>query len=332
MRRWFVHTIGQTDCDAPASPHDPSARAEASGARPFCHAGIDVILSSRSDEVAPHLAVHSFRFAIALGLLLVTGEARAVDPFEIQVYDATANPPGVPGLELHVNTVPIGLAASPSPPEYPEDHQSHFTLEPSLGVFPWWELGAYFETALRGDQAFDYAGVKLRSKFVTPPGWNSHWRLGLNVEFSLLPEGYDRSRWGNELRPIVAWESERFEFALNPIVDTSLADPDWRAGPSFEPCLMAVYKVQNAVSFGIEYYANLGPFSSGFLSTREEEHYLFEVFNLLSVQRFELNAGVGEGLTTGSNGLILKAILGYVWEKNPEPAPVSSLRSLMTSR
>jgi hypothetical protein len=25
--------------------------------------------------------------------------------------------------------------------------------------------------ALRGDQAFDYAGIKLRNKFVTPPTW-----------------------------------------------------------------------------------------------------------------------------------------------------------------
>lgn len=261
----------------------------------------------------------------ALGLLLLARQAHAVDPFEIQVYDGTANAPGVPGLELHVNTVPLGLGTSPSPPEYPENHQSHFTLEPSLGLFPWWEIGGYLETALRGDQAFDYAGVKLRNKFVTPPGWAVHWRLGLNIEFSLLPQGYDRSRWGQEVRPIVAWENERFEFALNPIIDTSLADPDWSAGPTFEPCFMAVYKVRDAMSFGLEYYTNLGPFSRGFLPPTEEEHTLYEVFNLLTVPRFELNVGVGEGLTAGSNRLVFKMILGYVWEKE-ERAPVASIR------
>jgi hypothetical protein len=135
--------------------------------------------------------------ATALAILLATSKAGAVDPFEIQVYDGTANPPGVPGLELHVNTVVAGLTSSPSPPEYPENHQSHFTLEPSLGLFAWWEIGGYFEAALRGDRAFDYAGVKLRNKFVTPPNWNPRWRLGLNGEFSILPQGYDRSRWGN---------------------------------------------------------------------------------------------------------------------------------------
>jgi len=254
-----------------------------------------------------------------LGVVIVSPCAHATDPFEIQVYDGTANAPGVPGLELHVNTVPIGLKTAPSP-EYPENAQTHFTLEPSLGLFAWWELGGYFEMALRGDQAFDYAGVKLRNKFVTPPAWDPHWRLGLNVEFSLVPQTYDRGRWANELRPIVAWENERFAFAFNPIVDTSLAGPDASAGPSFEPCVSLAYKVHDTVSLGIEYYANLGPFS-GFLPWQAQEQYVYEVVNLLSVPHFELNAGIGEGLTDGSNRLVFKTILGYSWEKDP-PKPI----------
>jgi hypothetical protein len=46
----------------------------------------------------------------------------------------------------------------------------------------------------------------------------------------------------------------------------------------------------------------------------------YEVFNLLSVKHFELNAGVGEGLTDASNRLVLKTILGYSWEADP-PKP-----------
>jgi hypothetical protein len=250
---------------------------------------------------------------------LVTRPARAVDPFEIQVYDGTANAPGVPGLELHVNNVTVGPKVPPVTLEYPEAHETHFTLEPSLGLFSWWELGAYFQAALRGDAAFDYGGVKLRNKFVTPPGWDSHWRLGLNVEFSLLPQGFDQGRWGNELRPIIAWESARFLFVVNPIVDTAFAGPDYRAGPTFEPCLSAVVKIDEAVSVGVEYYANLGPFT-GFLPWQEEEQYVYEVFNLLAVKRVELNVGIGEGLTDASNQLVLKTILGYTWDADDPPS------------
>jgi len=35
---------------------------------------------------------------------------------------------------------------------------------------------------------------------------------------------------------------------------------------------------------------------------------------LLSIPHFELNAGVGEGLTAASNGFVAKIILGYEWE------------------
>lgn len=127
----------------------------------------------------------------------------------------------MPGLELHLNAWPTGHRSS-SPPEAPLHGQYHATLEPSLGLTPWWELGAYLQSAVRTDDgAVDWAGAKLRSKFVTPPGWDAHWRLGVNLEVSYLPEAYDRSRWGSEVRPIVAWEDATWLFAFNPIVDRS---------------------------------------------------------------------------------------------------------------
>jgi hypothetical protein len=252
--------------------------------------------------------------AVALAFVLVTRRAAAIDPFEIQVYDGEANAPGAPGLELHVNRVFNGLTTGASP-ELPANHQTHFTLEPSFGVTPFWELGGYFETTLRGDGTFDYAGVKLRSKFVTPPHWQEHLRLGLNLEVSLLPEHYDRDRWGGEIRPIVAWENERWLFVVNPIVDLSFAGPDASAGPTFQPAAMAKVKIAGTVAVGLEYYTDLGPFS-GLLPLREEIHYLYEAADLISIPHFELNAGIGEGLTGASNAVVAKMIVGYVWEKD----------------
>jgi hypothetical protein len=258
---------------------------------------------------------------VLLGLLL-PGSARAVDPFEIQVYDGTANAPGVPGLELHVNRVFDGVRSA-EPPELPPHHQTHLTLEPSFGVTPFWELGAYLQSALLGDGSFDYAGAKLRSKFVSPPGWHEHLRIGLNLELSILPRRFDRSGEATELRPILAWESRAFLFALNPIVGIALASPGWREGPSFEPALMALYKWREQLAFGIEYYADLGAFASGFQPWSRQEHYLFEAVNLTSIPRLELNLGIGEGLTAASNSLIVKMIVGYAWE--PSPPKASSL-------
>jgi hypothetical protein len=271
----------------------------------------------------------TFVFMTVLGLLPARS-ARAVDPFEIQVYDGTANAPGVPGLELHVNRVFSGLKTAPSP-ELPQDQQTHFTLEPSLGLFPWWELGGYFQTAIRADGTFDYAGVKLRNKFVTPPGWHPHLRLGVNLEVSLLPERYDRNRWGGEVRPIVAWEDERWLFAANPIVDLSLAGPDSGAGPTFEPAVMAKVKIPDVVALGVEYYAAFGPIANPSPWSAIEE-YVFAAGDLLAVPHFEVNVGLGAGIGPGSNPFVGKMILGYVWEREPAKAEQPSSASASLAR
>src|SRR5580698_3434735 len=119
------------------------------------------------------MRLRALALVLSSALVLATRSASAIDPFEIQVYDGTANSPGSPGLELHVNRVFSGLTTAP-PPELPQNGQTHFTLEPSLGITPFWELGGYFQTSVRPDGTFDYAGVKLRSKFVTPRNWQPH--------------------------------------------------------------------------------------------------------------------------------------------------------------
>jgi len=234
--------------------------------------------------------------AVLVAIAVITPRAaQAADAFEIQVYDGTAEAPGQAALELHLNYVASGVAVA-EPPELPPHHQAHFTLEPSYGLLPTWELGAYFLTALRGDGTFDVVGGKLRSKHVTPPGWSKHARLGINGEVGYARPAYEADRWSVELRPIAAWEDDHVLLAANPNIDLSLTD----GAVSFAPAAMAVLAIRRVASFGLEYYGDL----------RERQHYLYEVANLLAVQGFELNVGVGEGLTPASNAVVVKAIVG----------------------
>jgi hypothetical protein len=254
---------------------------------------------------------------VALALVLFAASARAGDPFEIQVYDGTANAPGVPGLELHVNDWATGNHVPADPKEAPLGGQFHATLEPSLGITPFWELGAYLQGAVRTDIGeVDWGGVKLRSKFVTPATWDPHWRLGVNFEVAYLPTAYDHDQWGSEVRPIVAWHDEKWLFALNPILDQPLAGSDASQGPSFQPALK-IARTGGPIALGIEYYATLGPLSA-ILPWQHQQQQIFEVVDLLAIEHFELNMGVGEGLTQDSAGVVLKMILGYEFEK-PDP-------------
>ena len=265
---------------------------------------------------------------MVVSVLLLASPARAQDAFEIQVYDGTANRAGSAGLELHLNEWATGHRTS-TPPEAPLHGQAHATLEPSWGLFPFWELGAYVQFALRTDDgAFDWAGVKLRSKFVTPPSWDAHVRLGANVEVAYLPPTYDRDHWGLELRPIAAWHDDRWLLAFNPIVDQSLAGPGAGQGPSLEPALKVACTV-GPIALGLEYYGNLGPIASP-LPWRDQSHALFEVVDLVSAGAFELNAGVGEGLTAASAGLTFKLIAGYALEPATPPGAMASNRMRST--
>src|SRR3954464_12322188 len=153
--------------------------------------------------------------------------ARAFDPFEIQVYDGTIDKRGEFGLEVHLNRQPDG---------------ARVTFEPSFGITDFWELGGYLQTA-HGN----YEGLKLRTKFVQERGL---FRLGLNCEISLEPG----ARWGGEIRPIFAFENDRFLVAANPNIEFPLA---------FSPGAMAKIKL-GPVAIGPEYYA-----------TVPDEQYLF---------------------------------------------------------
>jgi hypothetical protein len=259
----------------------------------------------------------------ATGAWLVPSRALASDPFEIQVYDGTANAPGTPGLELHLNQVGDGDRAARGP-MLSTHHQTHATLEPSMGVTQWWELGAYLQSARRADGTLDFAGGKLRSKFVTPEKWDAHLRLGVNFELGWLPERYDASRYSAEMRPIVAWEGRHWLFALNPIVGVPLAGAGFREGPGFEPALKVMLKLQEQLGVGFEYYADLGPIASP-AAWRDQEHYLYEVIDLLAIENFELNAGIGEGLTPASNGVVMKLIVGYSFDPPTATTPGKKL-------
>jgi len=63
------------------------------------------------------------------------------------------------------------------------------------------------------------------------------------------------------------------------------------------------------VSPGIEYYGTLGPVGS-FLPASQQQQQLYGVVDLNVDPRWEINFGVGAGLTRATDGLIIKMILG----------------------
>jgi hypothetical protein len=242
---------------------------------------------------------------------LVGGLARvaaAQDAFEIQVYDSETAPPGDFGLEVHLNYVAVGSTETSPAGELPSDRVTHLTLEPHIGLAPWCEAGAYFQTALRPDGTFDYAGVKLRFKARLPRRVGRGLvGLALNGELSAVPRTYEATGLGGELRPIVDLAWRRLYASVNPILGFDFFGAD--AGhPQLEPAATLLVALVEGWAMGVEYYGAYGPIDAP-LPPDKQVHRLF-VVSTLAHKWFGLHVGGGYGFAAGDRW-IAKAILSF---------------------
>jgi hypothetical protein len=246
------------------------------------------------------------RLALAVAMLVgAGGSARAQDAFEIQVYDADTAAPGDAGMETHLNYDALGVRARSSAGELPTHQVTHLTFEPHIGLAAWCEAGAYFQTALRPDGQFDYAGVKLRFKARLGRRWHDRIGLALNVEWSSIPAAYEAARLGFELRPIVDLRWDRFWVSINPIIDIDAAGR--QAGwPQLQPAATATVRVAGPLDLGVEYYSAFGPLNQ-LAGASSEVHRLFAVGDLI-FRRWALQLGAGYGFAAGER-LIVKSIV-----------------------
>ncbi len=240
-------------------------------------------------------------------LALVPARALAQDNFEIQVYDSETAGPWQVGLETHLIFDASGTTVASSDGQAPTDHQFHLTFEPHLGIGSWMELGMYFQTAVRPDAGFEYAGVKLRCKLRLDDKLAGHIGLAVNFEISSVPHRFEPNVWGSEIRPIIDGRWGIFYAAVNPIVDIDLNGPD--AGlPQFQPAAKVSFNVIHSLALGVEYYGAFGPISRP-LPISESTNRLFAAMDFTS-DYFDLNVGVGYGFT-GPERWLVKAILGF---------------------
>jgi hypothetical protein len=249
----------------------------------------------------------TFIATLAAGLL-AAGPARALDIFEIQVYQGDINEPRQAGVELHTNFVAAGRAAPSFEGEMVPHRSLRLTVEPSFGLLRFWELGAYLEldTAPGRSQAH-FGGYKFRSKWVVPREHTGSFAVGLNVEVGRGVAALGSSDWDSELRPILSWWGRRWFVAVNPILGWALTG-DTSAAPELEPCAKVRFDAGHQIGLGLEYYAGLGRIDA-IPAVSRQEHVLYFAGDLLDGP-IELNVGIGRGLTPATDDWTVKAIVG----------------------
>ena len=234
---------------------------------------------------------------------------RAQDNYEIQVYGSPTVEPHHTMVELHSNFTAEGFK-TPVDGVAPDNHAEHETIEITHGFNSWFETGFYIFTSARSGDGWDWVGDHIRPRVRVPDGW--HWPVGVSISNEI---GYQRRKfspdtWTWEIRPIIDKQMGRWYWAFNPAFDKSFHGLSVHKGFQFSPNFKFSYNFTPKIAGGLEYYGALGPVT-GFDPLAEQEQQIFPAIDLNLAPQWEINFGVGVGMTRSTDRLILKCILGY---------------------
>lgn len=233
---------------------------------------------------------------------------------EIQVYNAEIAEPGQWTLQQHLNYAINGRKEPDFPGGFVPHHALNGTPELAYGVNEWYELGWYAPFTVDQNGNFVSDGFKFRQLFVSPNAAKRDFFYGVNLELNYSTHRFSDTRYGAEVRPIVGVRKGDYEFIVNPIVEIGFGQ---NGQAEFAPAARLARKFGDDFALGLEYYGNLGPIGS-FPAFNQQQHALYGVVDF-KVGRFDVNFGVGYGLTGGSDRLMTKMIIGT--DLN-QPAPL----------
>ncbi len=229
--------------------------------------------------------------------------------YEIQVYPQETVKPHETMVELHSNftfqgskTFADGL--------YPTNHQLHETIEITHGFTDWFETGFYIFTSAQSATGWSWVGDHIRPRFRAPESWHLPVGLSISNEIGYQRQQFSTALWDWEIRPIIDKQIGPWYLSFNPSFDRALQGPDTKKGFEFSPNFKVGYDVTKKVNAGLEYYGALGPVT-GFDRLHDQQQQIIPCIDLNLSPNWEFNAGVGVGVTAGTDHLLVKMIIGY---------------------
>jgi len=218
-------------------------------------------------------------------------------------------------VELHSNFTVQGSKAVVNG-VLPTNHALHETIEITQGWNGWFETGFYIFTSAQSGNGWDWVGDHIRPRLRVPEKW--HWPVGVSLSSEI---GYQRRQfaedtWTCEIRPIIDKKAGRWYLSFNPTIDKSLHGLNAGQGWGFSPNAKVSYDFSKAISAGLEYYGALGPIGNPD-PLADQQQQIFPSVDLNLAPQWEVNFGVGWGLTRSTDHLIVKAIVGrrFSWGK-----------------
>ena len=247
--------------------------------------------------------------AVAVCLLGRAGPTEAQNNYEIQVYGSETVAPWSTMVELHSNVAAQGTTRT-TDGVLRTQGAFHETLEITQGWTSWFETGFYVFTSIQPDTTWEWVGDHIRPRVRAPESWNLPVGLSLSAEVGYQQRRFSTDTWTLELRPIIDKQWGPWYASVNPVFDMSIKGQNSGQGFGFSPSAKVSYSVTPKVALGLEYYASLGPVKH-LDRWSDQQQQIFPVIDVDLGPRWEFNFGVGFGMTSSTDRLIVKMILGY---------------------
>ena len=242
-----------------------------------------------------------------LAIVLAAAPAVYAQTDEIQVYDATIEPPGIWNVTVHSNFTPIGRNSPDFPGGIIPDDSVNGGVEWAYGVKPWFEQGIYFPvyTAYSRGRGGSIDGFKIRELFVRPHAREHTFFYGINFEFSVNYSYWESRTISSEIRGIVGVHVHKVDLIYNPIFDTDYTGG--AGGLEFVPAERIAYNFNHKWAAAAEEYSDFGPLRQ-FYRPNDQFHEVWAVMDHYS-KIVDIEAGVGVGVTEGADKLTFKLML-----------------------
>jgi hypothetical protein len=245
--------------------------------------------------------------AIAFASVLVWPHLNAgAAPEEIQVYLDDLRDPGQLGVDLHNNFVVSGRSTPDYPGEQAPAKVYRLTPEFAYGLTKTTELGFYLLSTRDADGNLHGDGIKARIKYIAPHDLEAGFFWGANLEVGKSSRRVSETPWNAEIKGIFGYRTGPWTLAVNPNLDWSLSQG---GGPvTGDVDLKANYAIDAKTQVGLESYNEFGPIRHLSTSTANGR-MLFAVLDR-DFGNFDLNAGLGRGLSQAADKWVIKFIIG----------------------
>ena len=243
--------------------------------------------------------------AACAALLFVAAPCHAASE-EIQVYMDDMRAPGQLGVDVHNNYVASGRRQAEYAGEQAPGKVYRLTPEFAYGLTRNLELGFYVLTTRSATGDLNADGVKARIKYIASHDAEAGAFWGANLEVGKTSRRVSDSPWNAELKGIFGYRAGPWTLAVNPNLDWSIGS---RAGPVTGDIDIKFNRSLDAkTQVGIESYNELGPISN-LQSLRKNAKTIYAVVDH-DFAGWDLNAGIGRGLTTEADRWTVKFIVG----------------------